>query len=282
MTSADASPAVIVWWIALSAVSVVNIARWLLVRRELARTPTSEPLASEQRRMLVFAGVFTFVCAFRSFLPRADVQRICLVDSWFSTVLVGRFVATLAELSLMAQVALAVRGAARELGSTAIARLSFAIVPAIAIAETCSWYAVITRDFIGNAFEESIWGLTSLVVGSAGLYLARTAAGPLRRFLRICAALAFAHVVFEATIDVPMYVTRYLADRAAGASYAGFVDGIRDLASRWVVTFGWSDWHDELAWMALYFSAAVWMSLALVRAPRLWHRSPSPVAPATA
>jgi hypothetical protein len=268
--SSETSTAVIVWWVGLSAISAVNIARWWLARRELQAMPSSSELAREQRRMLILAGAFTFVCAFRSFLPRADVQRICLVDSWFSTVLVGRFVATIAELAFVAQVAAALRGAARHLGAPAIASLARAIVPAIAVAECCSWYAVITTNFVGNALEQSIWAAMSLVAGTCAVILSARAAGPLRRFLRVSAVLAFAHVVFEATVDVPMYVTRYLDDRSAGKVYAGLRDGLDDLATRWVVTFRWEEWHAELAWMAFYFSVAVWMSLALVRAPRLW------------
>jgi hypothetical protein len=270
--SEPASTAVIVWWIGLSTVSVVNIALWFRVRRSVERSRATLTAAqyAERRRLLWLAAAFTFVCAFRSFLPRADVQRICLVDSWFSTVLVGRFVATIAELSLMAQVALMVRSVSTELGVRSTAIVARFIVPAIAIAEVCSWYAVVTTNFLCNTFEESIWAATSLVVSVCLGYLSFRTAGGLRRFLRIGAGLSLAHVVVNSFIDVPMYATRYLADQRAGKAYAGAVDGLRDLATRWVVTFRWSDWHDELAWMALYFSVAVWASLALVQAPRLW------------
>ena len=49
--------------------------------------------------MLLFCAGYVFGCAFRSFLPRADVQRICLFDTWLSSVFVGRTVATVAELA---------------------------------------------------------------------------------------------------------------------------------------------------------------------------------------
>ena len=47
--------------------------------------------------------LFASGCAFRSFLPGSECQRICLSDSALSSVLVTRSVATLAELSLVAQ-----------------------------------------------------------------------------------------------------------------------------------------------------------------------------------
>src|SRR5580693_7272457 len=52
---------------------------------------------------LLLCAAYVFGCAFRSFLPRADVQRICLFDTWLSSVVVGRSVATVAEICFAAQ-----------------------------------------------------------------------------------------------------------------------------------------------------------------------------------
>ena len=35
------------------------------------------------------------------------------------------------------------------------------------------------------------------------------------------------------------------------------------MTTRWVVTHELAEWKDEIAWMSLYFSIAVWGSLAL-------------------
>ena len=35
------------------------------------------------------------------------------------------------------------------------------------------------------------------------------------------------------------------------------------MSTRWVVTHDLAEWKDEIAWMSLYFSLAVWASLAL-------------------
>ena len=53
--------------------------------------------------MLLLCAAYVFGCAFRSVLPRADVQRICLFDTWLSSVFVGRSVATVAEVCFAAQ-----------------------------------------------------------------------------------------------------------------------------------------------------------------------------------
>ena len=59
--------------------------------------------ASGIELMLFLCAAYVFGCAFRSFLPRADVQRICLFDTWLSSVMVGRSVATVAEVCFAAQ-----------------------------------------------------------------------------------------------------------------------------------------------------------------------------------
>jgi hypothetical protein len=64
-------------------------------------------------------------------------------------------------------------------------------------------------------------------------------------------------------VDVPMYVLRWQAELAGGQHLLGFFAGLRDLASRWVVTHSFAKWHDEILWMSLYFSVAVWVSLGL-------------------
>ena len=49
--------------------------------------------------MLILSALFVLGCAFRSFLPRAEGQRICLYDSWWSSAILSRSVATVAELA---------------------------------------------------------------------------------------------------------------------------------------------------------------------------------------
>ena len=59
--------------------------------------------------MVLLCGAYVFGCAFRSILPRADVQRIVLFDTWLSSVMVGRTVATVAEICFVIQWAIVLR-----------------------------------------------------------------------------------------------------------------------------------------------------------------------------
>ena len=103
------------WWSLLTLVSGINVAVWFLLYHELQRSspPTASMGTSGIELMLLFCAGYVFGCAFRSCLPRADVQRICLFDTWLSSVLVGRSVATLAEICFVAQWAILLHGLGR-------------------------------------------------------------------------------------------------------------------------------------------------------------------------
>jgi hypothetical protein len=52
-------------------------------------------------------------------------------------------------------------------------------------------------------------------------------------------------------------------DLASGKELLGFFGGLYDVSTRWVVTHRIALWSNEIAWMSLYFSVAVWTSMAL-------------------
>ncbi len=259
------------WWTGLCAVAVVNVCGWqrraLLVAGESWSVPPA--VYRFQWWQLALSAVFVFGCGFRSVFPRADVQRFGLIDSWLSSVLVGRSVATAAELCFMGQWALLLGTAARDVGSAfgmAVARL---LVPLIVVAEICSWLAVLTTCYLGNVIEESLWALAAgLLVASCLLLWTRSRAAR-RPFLAAALVLGTLYVVFMCTVDIPMYVSRWQADEASGRAYLTVGQGLADAWSRRVVTFAWAQWQTEIPWMTLYFSVCVWWSLALVHAPRL-------------
>jgi hypothetical protein len=68
-------------------------------------------------------------------------------------------------------------------------------------------------------------------------------------------------------VDVPMYWSRWIADEVSGRHFMSVAQGAHDASVRWVVSHRWQDWKSEVVWMSLYFSVAVWISIALVHAP---------------
>jgi hypothetical protein len=144
----------------------------------------------------------------------------------------------------------------------------------IALAELCSWYAVISTNFLGNALENALWTVAFALVGIALVRLAASFRGVVRWLIAATAAGAGGYVVFMSVIDVPMYLHRWQAALASGHQQLDLLAGLRDLASRWLVTHSIAQWQDEIAWMSLYFSVAVWTSLLLGAFGLIRHRLP--------
>ncbi len=222
----DLSNPVAVWWIFLVTVSVLNIALLFSLRAVYRANPfgaanaifAAEPLA-------LLSAVYVFGCAFRSLLPRADVERICLFNTWLSSVLIGRSVATLAELCFAVQWVIILRELGRITHSDTAKNIAKLIVPLIALAEVCSWYAVISTNFLGNVLENSLWTIAFALVAVALIRLAAGFHGVARLIIVAAAAGASGYVLFMVTIDVPMYLQAGRWRRPAASRCSGCLPG---------------------------------------------------------
>ena len=252
------------WWGLLTLVSGANIAAWLLLYRWLDQQPSGSPGSTPGiELMLLLCAAYVFGCAFRSFLPRADVQRICLFDTWLSSVVVGRTVATVAEICFAAQWVLVLHRLGTMTGADITLNVAWVILPLIIIAECFSWYAVLTTNSLGNSIENSIWAVAFFAIGIALCRLLPEFDGPVRVVLAMAIIGIASYLAFLMTVDVPMYLSRWRAEVADGRNFLRPLAGLHDASTRWVVTHDFAEWKDEIPWMSLYFSAAVWSSLAL-------------------
>ncbi len=272
------SPALLAWWTGLCAVSVCNIWLWRRSAEAVAwRKGLVDPeIFVLQRRQLLLAAVYVLGCAFRALLPRADVQRLGLFDTWVSSVLVGRSVATVAELCFAVQWALFLHHFAKQADcrfGIVIARL---FVPLIFVAEICSWYGVLTTDYFGNTIEESIWAVAGALLVVGLLLLWRRTPSSVRPAVSVAILLGTAYVAYLCAVDVPMYAGRWLADEANGREYLTLSQGLWDAGSRWNVSHAWEEWYPEISWMTLYFSLGVWCSIGLIHVPRGISSEPRP------
>ncbi|NRF65538.1 hypothetical protein HLB44_00940 [Aquincola sp. S2] len=257
------------WWITLCVVSALNVLAWVASAAVLKRRQAALGDWPMRRLLLLLAAGYVAGCAYRSVLPVFDVQRQVLVDSWWSSVLVGRSVATLAELCFAAQWALLLHGAAEAAASRFARAVALAIVPMIALAELCSWSAVLTTNNLGHVIEEALWGSSVLLLVASLCAITPRSARTLRPLFAACAVAGVGYVAYMFTIDVPMYWARWVADEAAGRPYFSLAQGWTDVSSRWVVSHAWDDWKGEVTWMSLYFSVAVWMSIGLTFTPAM-------------
>ena len=251
------------WWGLLTLVSGVNIAAWVVLYRTLQEPRPGGFGSTSIELMLLLCAAYVFGCAFRSFLPRADVQRICLFDTWLSSVMVGRWVATAAEVCFVVQWAIVLHQLGTMTGADTTLNAAWVIVPLILIAECFSWHAVLTRNYLCHAIENSLWAVAFFIIGVGLCRLLPEFDGLVRVILVIVIVGIAGYLAFLATIDVPMYLKRWRADVANGSRLLTPLEGLRDVSVRWVVTHDLAEWKEEIPWMSLYFSAAVWASLAL-------------------
>jgi len=261
------------WWHLLCAIAGLNLVAWTASTAWLHRNRPDGTTWPHQRLQLLLSALYVLGCGYRSFLPVFDVPCVVMVDSWASSVLVGRTVATIAELSFAAQWALLLRGAALATGHRFSLRVAHAVLPLIAVAEINSWYAVLTTRNIGHVVEEALWGTAALLSVLAMLALWPHATRAARRWLALAIVAGGLYTAYMFAVDVPMYWARWLADQAAGRAYPGLAAGVADAASRWTVSHDWAHWRSEVVWMTLYFSVAVWISIGLAHA-RLPLRAP--------
>jgi hypothetical protein len=261
----------LVWWFLLCVVSAANVLALTYSARVLRQKQgilTAEVYASRRLQLLLSAG-YVLGCAYRSALPVFDVQRICLFDSWLSSVIVGRSVATVAELCFVTQWALLMREISDATQSRPGRLAALAVLPLIAIAETCSWYSVLTTSNIGHVAEESLWGIAAALLVASLLSLWPGSPARMRPLLLAMCLTGIAYVAFMFVVDVPMYWSRWVADEAGGRQYLSLSQGLQDTSGRWVVSHQWQVWKSEVLWMSLYFSCAVWLSIAFVHTPAL-------------
>src|SRR5271169_1452382 len=157
---------VAVWWCFLIVVSAANVTLLLFLFAYFRRASMARRAAAiAVEPLMLLCAAYVFGCAFRSVLPRADVQRICLFDTWLSSVFVGRSVATVAQICFAAQWAIILHQLGTMTGADTTLNVAWVIVPLILIAECFSWYAVLTTNYLGNAIENSIWAVAFSLVG---------------------------------------------------------------------------------------------------------------------
>ena len=247
------------WWQLFCAVSAGNILLWSLTAWLL-------PWESDDYRskQLALSGLFVAACAFRSLLPRVDLERMCLWDGPLSSVIVGRTVATVAELCFAWQCALLLFKLSALTGSSAIEALGQAVMPIIVVAELACWFAVATLNHIWHAVEELLWAImVGLVAAGLVLYWGHTA-GDLPMWVPIGLIACAGTAVLILMVDVPLYISRWRIGKRAGLRYLRVVEGLKDAVVRRRVAQTCDDWRKEVLWMSLYFSVGVWLSLGII------------------
>ncbi len=254
-------------------VSALNITVWAYLAYYVLRSDfTAHPARWQINAMVSLSAVYVFVCAFRSVIPRGDLPRLSLFDVWYASIPVGRSAATVAEICFVIQWAIALHYLGRLTNERFSQIAAYVIVPLIVLAEAFSWYAVLTKNALFNAIENSIWGITFFLIIISLMRMRRGFNRMIRHVIDLVVLGLGAFIVFLVTIDVPMYIERWLAQDAS--MYMGLVEGLQHAWDPWLVSQDITHWAKEIPWMTLYFSLAVWSSLGLILVAILKDRLP--------
>jgi hypothetical protein len=250
---------VLIWWAVMGCIGVIDLALFVALARWLGRSAPTR----RDRLNLLFSGLFVLGTASRCFVLRSDVARFAMLDGLFATVLVGRSIATIAELAFVAQWSLVLFWLAERREDAVLRLFAWPLVPLIALAQSCAWYGVLTTNYIGQTCEESLWAFTAGLF-CLGLIRALSGAEPaLRTPLKVSIAFCLSYIAFMVFVDIPNYYGLWQAKEQAGASYLTLAEGLVDVQNM-TVTRSFESWRYPMVWMTLYFSIAVWASMVLV------------------
>jgi len=246
------------WWKFLCITALINIGVWfwaIVVHYDMQNFSYAQP---------VLSGIYVFVCAFRSFLPRIDLERYCLFDHPLSSVMLGRSLATLAEICFSMQCAILIYDLGIFINSSIIASIAYSIVPIIVLAQISCWYAALTLNHFWHGIEEAAWVVMVLLAAGSftiGLFML---SGILQilMLVGIISCLGSAYIMLF--VDIPMYLNRKNINRKDKQLYLSVRDGIKDAVSRRVKTNDWAIWKKEVLWISSYFTFGVWLSIGMV------------------
>ncbi len=250
------------WWRVLCGVAFVNVAAWIAVSR---LGPSADRYGAWQ---LSLSAVYVLVCAYRSVLPRVDLERLVVFDTRLSSIAIGRTAATVAEICFGLQLGLFVHQLGANAGLVWVQDVAWVVPAFVACAQVFCWHSILTLNHATQAVESSLWACGASWMAGLLAVVALEAGGATRVIAGVGIAGAAVFVGYVLAVDVPMYVRRYRVGRATGVEYLDLARGARDAWRRRVPSRAWSRWKDDALWLTPYFSAGVWISLAFVFVPR--------------
>mmetsp|Transcript_37404 Transcript_37404/g.89635 ORF Transcript_37404/g.89635 Transcript_37404/m.89635 type:complete len:342 (+) Transcript_37404:46-1071(+) len=282
-------PWAVAWYTTLSLIATFNLGVYAVLscRYRFSADPQTR---AYQKFMLQTAMIYVMVGAYRSFLPAQYPNRYVWFDTPFSSLLLVRTMAAIAEMSFISQVAkgLSVIGRQVYVGDGGCSSHCFiqlvagAMVVIIFIAQCCSFGGLISESNLWFAWEETCWGLAFLI-GLPFFCVLFFRVWQLRRERCLgctcsCNALVYAaglsafslvYVPYIFFSDVPVYYQRYKSQLSEGFEPFGFWEGLWDAANTRRHSHALDVWRYPRVWQTAYFSAGVWLSLLLALAPRL-------------
>lgn len=259
IAGADAN--VLAWWRGMSALAALNVCAWLVVVHFV-------PVGGVYSGLhLMLSGVYVLVCAYRSVLPRVDLERLVVVDTRWSSIFLGRSAATVAEICFAIQLGLLVHQLGVHTHMPWVQAAAWTIPVFMVVAQGFCWHSVLTLNHITQAVESMLWAAGFAWMAALLAVIAFDSSGWVNSLAVFGVLCSIAFVAYVLGVDVPMYWRRYRQGRQHGQAYMRLDQGAHDAWHRRVRSGAWAEWKADALWLTPYFSFGVWASIAMAFVP---------------
>ena len=194
-------------------------------------------------------AIYVVVNCMRAIFPKRDVECVCIHDHALSSIMLGRTIATIAEISFI----ILLINYYKNKSHINIDRLTNLILCIIIIAEICSWMGY-------NTIEESGWMVSFLLFITITIQLLKK--NPGNNHYRLQFVLYTCFVLFLATVDIPMYYKRFKNHKK---KYLSVSEGLKNIYRCKNVTNDYQVWKDEIPWQSGYFIFGSLFSIYIYR-----------------
>lgn len=256
-----------IWNKGLTAISIINIFALLFVVY-WAR----DSIDTFYGVLIVCVFLYTVVCAIRSIWPRIDADCICAYKNNISSPFLGRSLATVAELSFVLFIVLindkilSNPFLEKNNKNYIFKMLNYLLFPLIALAQILCWIGVTTNEAKWNAAEESLWAILGVIIMIIYTYILLLKY-PSQKLKSIQSATPFIlislaiFIYFMVFVDIPMYLDR---SKNFKGKYDLINSGMNRMMNCKKVSKSYKYWKDEIPWMSLYFTIAVWTAIIVL------------------
>ena len=261
------------WNQGLTLVSVINI--FIITYYYFSK----HNLNKFSKKLTILVMIYTYVCAIRGIYPRIEDSGLCAYDNTISKPIIGRTLATVAELSFAMFFVLLTKTFLKDIfkinnntNLLGLKKINNVLFPLIILAQIFCWIGSITKDTQWNALEESLWAIFALVkvvIYSIMYYnIYKISNNKLTNSIKLLKMLIPFIVIFMSVyfiymvcIDVPLYIKK-------SKNYKGKLNslfqGLKELSLCRVVTFSYKKWKNEIPWLTSYFTLAVWFAIFML------------------
>lgn len=279
------------WWSGMVAINVMNMILCLWFLRGSLRATDGD--STYLRRMRAMGFVFVIVALYRSIF----VSRYLYQFAWFDTIanssLLIRMMAWCAELSFSGLIAFAMLRFNEDLPdpnrpSSPVSlfikeRSPYILIICIFLAQFFATGGLITKSRLLFAIEESLWGLgfysilpLAFIQCRRVLRASQGGSRPELRMLKVFAVVnlvwCLAYCTYAGIYHLPTeyWTTAIEQIRTGVPEIKTGMSAVSDALLIVNVTHNYSDWgFGFIFWHSAYFSVCVWLSIFLMRGPRI-------------